>query len=77
MAYHLHKIGWTVYVVLPNKARKFCEAEGIKTKTDAMDARCLELMGYVSCKLKPSQGAHKESPNRAILPSIRAIPSGS
>ena len=30
LAYHLHKIGQTVYVVLPNKARKFCEAEGIK-----------------------------------------------
>ncbi len=43
----------TVYVVLPNKARKFCEAEGIKTKTDAMDACCLALMGCVSRKLKP------------------------
>ena len=53
LAYHLHKIGLTVYVVLPNKARKFCEAEGIKTKTDAMDARCLALMGCVSRKLKP------------------------
>ena len=53
LAYHLHKIGQTVYVVLPNKARSFCEAEGIKTKTDAMDARCLTLMGCVSRKLKP------------------------
>jgi len=53
LVYHLHKIGQTVYVVLPNKARKFCEAEGIKTKTDAMDARCLALMGCVSRKLKP------------------------
>ena len=53
LAYHLHRIGQTVYVVLPNKARKFCEAEGIKTKTDAMDARCLALMGCVSRKLKP------------------------
>ena len=53
LAYHLHKIGQTVYVVLPNKARKFCESEGIKTKTDAMDARCLALMGCVSRKLKP------------------------
>jgi len=53
LAYHLHKIGQTVYVVLPNKARKFCEAEGIKTKTDAMDARCLALMGCTSRKLKP------------------------
>jgi len=53
LAYHLHRIGQTVYVVLPNKARKFCESEGIKTKTDAMDARCLALMGCVSRKLKP------------------------
>ena len=53
LAYHLHKIGQTVYVVLPNKARKFCEAEGIKTKTDAVDARCLALMGCVSRKLSP------------------------
>ena len=53
LAYHLHKIGQTVYVVLPNKARNFCESEGIKTKTDAMDARCLALMGCVSRKLKP------------------------
>ena len=53
LAYHLHKIGQTVYVVLPNKARRFCEAEGIKTKTDAMDARCLALMGCISRRLKP------------------------
>ena len=53
LAYHLPKIGQTVYVVLPNKARKFCEAEGIKTKTDAMDARCLALLGCVSRRLKP------------------------
>ena len=53
LAYHLHKIGQTVYVVLPNKARKFCESEGIKTKTDAIDARCLALMGCASRKLKP------------------------
>ena len=53
LAYHLHKINQNVYVVLPNRARKFCEAEGIKTKTDAMDARCLALMGCASRKLKP------------------------
>lgn len=53
LAHHLHKIGQTVYIVLPNKARKFCEAEGIKTKTDAMDARSLALMGCVSRKLRP------------------------
>ena len=51
LAYHLHKIGQTLYVVLPNKARKFCEYEGIKTKTDAMDARCLALMGCKNRKM--------------------------
>lgn len=53
LAYHLHKIGKTVYVVLPNKARSFCEYEGIKTKTDAMDARCLALLGCKNGKLRP------------------------
>ena len=53
LAYHLNKIGQTLYVVLPNKARKFCEYEGIKTKTDAMDARCLALMGCKNRKLRP------------------------
>ena len=83
LAYHLHKIGQTVYVVLPNKARKFCESEGIKTKTDAMDARCLALMGCVSRKLKPwsppaqtfarsghpSQTVWKRSTTWRVLPS--------
>ena len=67
LACHLHKIGQTVYVVLPNKARKFCESEGIKTKTDAMDARCLALMGCVSRKLKPW------SPPAAIYRELRQM----
>ena len=53
LAYHLNKIGQTVYVVLPNKARDFCNYEGIKTKTDEMDARCLALMGCANRKLAP------------------------
>ena len=67
LAYHLHKIGQTVYVVLPNKARKFCESEGIRTKTDAMDARCLALMGCASRKLKPW------SPPAAIYRELRQM----
>ena len=67
LACHLNKIGQTVYVVLPNKARNFCEAEGIKTKTDAMDARCLALMGCVSRKLKPW------SPPAAIYRELRQM----
>lgn len=67
LAYHLNKIGQTLYVVLPNKARKFCEAEGIKTKTDAMDARCLALMGCVSRKLRPW------SPPKEIFRELRQL----
>jgi transposase len=67
LAYHLNKIGLTVYVVLPNKARQWCEAEGVKTKTDAMDARCLALMGCASRKLSPW------SPPAAIYRELRQI----
>ena len=67
LAYHLDKIGQTLYVVLPNKARKFCEAESIKTKTDAMDARCLALMGCASRKLRPW------SPPKAIYRELRQL----
>jgi transposase len=67
LAYHLDKIGQTLYVVLPNKARKFCEAEGIKTKTDAMDARCLALLGCASRKLRPW------SPPKAIYRELRQL----
>ena len=67
LAYHLHKIGQKVYIVLPNKARKFCEYEGIKTKTDPMDARCLALMGCVSRKLRPWE------PPKAIYRELRQL----
>jgi transposase len=67
LAYHLDKIGHTLYVMLPNKARKFCEAEGIKTKTDVMDARCLALMGCASRKLRPW------SPPKAIYRELRQL----
>jgi transposase len=52
LAYHLHKINQTVYIVMPNKARDFCNYEGIKTKTDVMDARCLALLGCANRKLR-------------------------
>lgn len=53
LAYHLAKIKQTVYVVLPNKARDFCKYEGITTKTDAIDSRCLALLGCANRKLTP------------------------
>jgi transposase len=67
LAYHLHKIGLTLYVVLPNKARSFCEYEGIKTKTDAMDARCLALLGCKNQRLRSWQ------PPKAIYRELRQL----
>eukprot|EP01136_Pigoraptor_vietnamica_P014304 Opistho-1_new@56330 len=39
LAYHLHKINKTVYVVLPNTSKHYFASLNIKTKTDAVDAR--------------------------------------
>lgn len=55
LAYHLCKVRQVVYIVMPNKAREFCRYEGIKTKTDEMDARCLALLGCVNRRLTPWQ----------------------
>lgn len=67
LAYHLHKIKQTVYVVLPNKAREFCKYEGIKTKTDEMDARCLALLGCTNRRLTPW------TPPKAIYRELRQM----
>ncbi len=53
LASHLNKIGCTVYVVVPNKARDFADYEGLKLKTDAVDARVLALLGCVNRHIKP------------------------
>lgn len=53
LAYHLHKLGMTIFVVVPNKARDFARYEGIRTKTDEMDARSLALLGCYCRKLRP------------------------
>lgn len=53
LASHLHRIGMTVYVVLPNKAKDFAGYEGIKTKTDSTDARSLALLGCACRSLRP------------------------
>jgi len=57
LANHLHKLGLTVFVVLPNKARDYARYNGIKTKTDEMDARCLALLGCENRKLRPWEPA--------------------
>lgn len=41
MAHHLHGIGKTVHVVLPNKSTNYMRSLNVKTKTDAVDARVL------------------------------------
>lgn len=53
LALHLSKLGMTVYVVLPNKAKKFAEYQGIKTKTDSVDSYALAWMGCSDIRLKP------------------------
>ena len=44
-ALYLYKAGYAVSVILPNKAKKYIAALGIKTKNDAADARALSRMG--------------------------------
>jgi transposase len=44
-ALFLFKHGYSVSVLLPNKAKKWMQAEGIKTKNDKIDAQGLSKMG--------------------------------
>ncbi len=44
LAWYLHRNGCNVSVVLPNKAKKYKEALGLKSKTDRIDARALAQM---------------------------------
>lgn len=52
LAYHLHKLSFTVYVIPTNRVHAFFKEEGIKTKTDSMDAYGLALMGSSKPHLK-------------------------
>ncbi|MAO66145.1 MAG: IS110 family transposase [Balneola sp.] len=45
LAHHLHGVGKTVHVVLPNKSSHYGKSLNIKTKTDATDARVLARFG--------------------------------
>lgn len=53
-AMSLFKQGFTVAVVLPNKAKKYLQATGLKTKNDKIDAKGLAQMG-AERKLEPWQ----------------------
>lgn len=44
-ALYLFKAGYSVSVILPNKAKKYIAALNIKTKNDQADARALSRMG--------------------------------
>ena len=41
LAHHLHGIGKTVHVVLPNTSSHYAKSLNVKTKTDALDAKIL------------------------------------
>lgn len=49
LAYFLYQKGYRVSVVLPNKSKKYLEAIGLKSKTDALDAQGLAQMGAQQC----------------------------
>jgi transposase len=53
-AMYLFKNGFTVVVVLPNKAKKYLQATGLKSKNDKIDAKGLAQMGAEK-KLEPWQ----------------------
>jgi transposase len=48
-AYFLFQAGFAVSVVLPNKAKKYMQAIGLKTKNDKIDAAGLARMGAEQC----------------------------
>jgi transposase len=52
LAWHLHQKGSFISVILPNKARKYMQSLGIKSKTDKIDAKGLAQMGAQQ-QLKP------------------------
>lgn len=49
LAFYLFKSGYSVSVVLPNKAKKYLQATGIKSKNDKIDAQGLARMGAEQC----------------------------
>lgn len=48
-AYYLYEKGFDVSIILPNKAKKYLEAIGLKSKNDSIDARGLSQMGAQQC----------------------------
>lgn len=52
LAHHLAKLQFNIYIPQPQRVRAFFESEGIKTKTDSIDARGLSLMGCAKTGLR-------------------------
>ena len=48
-AYFLYEKGFTVSIILPNKAKKYLECLGLKSKNDSIDAKGLSQMGAEQC----------------------------
>jgi transposase len=48
-AYYLFEKGFQVSIILPNKAKKYLEAIGLKSKNDTIDAKGLSQMGAEQC----------------------------
>lgn len=48
-AYYLFENGLAVSIILPNKAKKYLEAIGLKSKNDSIDAKGLAQMGGEQC----------------------------
>lgn len=48
-AYYLFDKGFSVSIILPNKAKKYLEAIGLKSKNDSIDAKGLSQMGAEQC----------------------------
>ena len=48
-AYYLYEKGFETSIILPNKAKKYLEAIGLKSKNDSIDAKGLAQMGAEQC----------------------------
>lgn len=48
-AYYLFEKDFQVSIILPNKAKKYLEAIGLKSKNDSIDAKGLSQMGAEQC----------------------------
>jgi transposase len=48
-AYFLYEKGFNVSIILPNKAKKYLVALGLKSKNDSIDAKGLSQMGAEQC----------------------------